>query len=446
MAKRGASGRTRRPRSLGGIARLPLALLLAATVAGYSIHQFEQLERGDGLALSQVADAELEPRLRDLVVHGKVGLTSLVEAIDSERAALQAAAIRILHEEIDRLKTTADDDVASSIDQLAHLLANNAPQFHGEALAQAAELADRIIALPSKENAPGITRIRDCHRVLAAHTQSRIGSRNRSVANLAGSRAANDKVGGRNSMHPAGFAQSSAAIEVVPLAGGSLPIDPAQGKPLRLPEQVVASGRPIRANPIEPRTLPMAAASNAGQGNESTSAAAVSMIVEPNRPATSDSGMRVRQAQHSDNVPGEKWPASAAQRREPAVTPPEDLQRLLELDQRIRSNDAAIAAAARRETEQLRVDRRQLALARGAVDPDPQVRKEVVEALPLVGSVDARGWLLWLSHDSDTAVRRAAISLLATAGDGALKKRVRDAAMSDPDLQVREKARASGVR
>ncbi len=449
MAKRGASGRTPRPRSLGRIARVPLAILLAATAAGYAIFRFEQLAEVDQSALSLVADSELEPRLRALVAQGSPGLTTVVKSLDSQRAALRATSFRILHEEIDRLTTlttTSAGDVATSIDRLAHLLASNAPQFRGEALAQAAELADRIIALPSKENAPGITRIRDCHRVLAAHTQSRIGSRNRSVANLAGSPAANDTVDAGASMQPAGFAPSSATIEAVPLAGGGLPIVRAHDVPLRLPADLIAAARPIRPATGEPHNPPMAAASQAGEPDLATATVVAPRVIESKAVEASGPGLRVRQAQHSDYVAGKEWPASAAQRREPAMTPPEDLRRLLELDQRIRSNDAAIAAAAQREAEQLHVDRRQLALARGAIDPDPQVRKEVAEALPLVGSVDARGWLLWLSHDSDAAVRRAAISLLATAGDRALKKRVRDAAMSDPDLQVREKARASGVR
>jgi HEAT repeat protein len=133
-------------------------------------------------------------------------------------------------------------------------------------------------------------------------------------------------------------------------------------------------------------------------------------------------------------------PAAAAS-TSPAM--PRDLARLLELAQRIRFGSAPQTAATRAELSWLGVDESQLKLAQGAVDKNPQVRREVVEALPSIAHIDARGWLLWLSRDRDAEVRRAAIALLATAGDPELKKRVREAAESDADPRVRQQAKAA---
>jgi hypothetical protein len=105
-----------------------------------------------------------------------------------------------------------------------------------------------------------------------------------------------------------------------------------------------------------------------------------------------------------------------------------------------------MADAARKELQRLRIDERQLSLARSAVHSDPRVRIEVIEALPLIASIDTRQWLLWFSHDRDPKVRRAALSLLATSGDPELQRRVRQAAASDSDPRVREQSRAAVVR
>ena len=71
------------------------------------------------------------------------------------------------------------------------------------------------------------------------------------------------------------------------------------------------------------------------------------------------------------------------------------------------------------------------------------MRQEVVEALPVLDAVNSREWLVWLSHDRDAGVRRAAITLLATSGDPEIQKRIRQAAETDADPAIRQQARAA---
>jgi hypothetical protein len=105
-------------------------------------------------------------------------------------------------------------------------------------------------------------------------------------------------------------------------------------------------------------------------------------------------------------------------------------------------NEAEVAAA-KAEAAERSISERQLKLARGAVDPDPAVRKEVVEALAVIDEIDTREWLLWLSHDRDPLVRSTSLSLMATSNDLRFKKRVLEAASNDADWQIREQARAA---
>jgi hypothetical protein len=427
---------------------------MAAAIAGFAILWFEQPAQMSPL-LSAIADADLERRLHDLVAQGKKGLAQAVEALGSERAALRAASYRVLHEQIDRLTIDSTDARADeapvSIDWLAQSLASKAAELGGEGLSLAAELAERIIALSPSDGRPGMDRIRYCHRVLATQAQTRIDHRDRSGAKLLSSRTASDNF--------AAFRQPTTAyqsgeltprlVDVPALAGGSLLVSPSQGEPLRLSPELIASARLLHPNVSEPDGSPtlriaMPDAYTSKPGSMAASRMADADLIESRALDATGPDTPARRAQHSEIIAE----ASSRKRAKPLQTAPlpEDLQQLLALNERIESIDNAIAEAARDEAARLHIDRRQLSLAAGAADPDPRVRKEVVEALPLVGSVDVRGWLLWLSRDPAAEVRRAAISVLATSGDPRLTRQVLHAAQSDPDPTVREYARMLDVR
>jgi hypothetical protein len=444
MAKRGARGKlsSSRQRGRGGV--LLAVAVLATSVVAFSIFQLERAAVSETVGLSQLADTDLEPRLRALVAERTAGLAVVVESLAAERSALRAAALRVLHEEIDRGVKSSADEAATTLDRLAQLLASHAPQFEGDVLSRAGELAERIIALPLNAARRGDNRLRDCHVIFATQAQERIRVRNRT--NLRTLAADSNKAD-----HAAGTYDETSAertLDLAPLAGGGLPIVPAQSKPLRLPARLVAEARPLRDAESEALAPAMTVASEMADRDNRLVNVNSPAAVPPSTSLDDDAGTEVLRAKHAVQTTSGVWPPSEPVRHEPAVAPPSDLKQLLELAKCVRANDATVAKAAREELKRLGVDERQLNLAHGAIDSDPRVRTEVVEALPLVGSVDTRGWLLWFSHDRDAEVRRAAISLLATSSDPELKKRVRQAAQSDPDPRVREQARLAtfGVR
>jgi hypothetical protein len=74
----------------------------------------------------------------------------------------------------------------------------------------------------------------------------------------------------------------------------------------------------------------------------------------------------------------------------------------------------AVVNAARAELHRRGFDEVALSLAAALDDPDPLVRRQLVERLPLQDHVDAAAWLEELASDEDPTVREAAQNILAT--------------------------------
>jgi hypothetical protein len=62
------------------------------------------------------------------------------------------------------------------------------------------------------------------------------------------------------------------------------------------------------------------------------------------------------------------------------------------------------------------------------------------EALPGLSGIDAKMWLVWLSHDTNAQVRLTAVTLMATATDPEMLARVAEMARSDHDDRVQMQA------
>jgi len=76
-------------------------------------------------------------------------------------------------------------------------------------------------------------------------------------------------------------------------------------------------------------------------------------------------------------------------------------------------------------------------LARQLVDPNPQVRLDLVRRLPSMAGVEPVVWLVWLCRDPDPQVRSAAITLLATTKDPAILEEVEKLLAGQPDEPLR---------
>jgi len=432
MAKTGAQAKPARRRGLLRRCGVLAAIGLIATAAAA---WFVRPHLGPAFLaadLPRVADAELEPRLRDIAAYGRPGFMVLVQSLGSERRALRDAAYRLLCEKVDR-SIQSTHDSANWLDWLASALAQETPNYHRDSLDLAATLAERLVLLPASDEAHTTARrLRHCHVVLSACTQERLQNRSNPVAKHA--------MVAESQVADARLPELDSFVEILPpLAGGGLAIVPNGGAPSRLSDQLMADAKPLGSAALKPTNsapqLNSAATSEPPIGDATIDVEIPAMLAS--------TGSLPPQSVLSAHREASVGLPSLARSMAKGVVRPDTLTRLLELDERRRSNDATHVEAAAEAMRRLGIGEAQLQLALGAVDPDPKVRKKLVEALPLLGSVDSRAWLVWLSHDPDVEVRRAALSLLATSGDPELKKRVREAADRDSDPRVREQARAA---
>jgi hypothetical protein len=97
---------------------------------------------------------------------------------------------------------------------------------------------------------------------------------------------------------------------------------------------------------------------------------------------------------------------------------------------------AEAVAAAEAELGQRGLTAAQIDLARQLTDPDPAIRRGLVDALPAMPGMDARPWLLWLTADAHADVRLAALTVLATSRDPELLRRVEQLASRDRDPRI----------
>jgi hypothetical protein len=419
-----------------------LALLIAGTITlvtrwtkSYWIAELDRTR------IAELADDQIEPHLRKLAAQGKPGWSVLIEILGDQSAAVRGAAVRVLADQIQRRSSSTRDEATEQLDTISALLAAHAVHLHGEGLRLAADLAERIIDVSAQASPTTTNRLRHCHFVLAARASELLNAKGSAVElqKTAADRFARDD-------RKVAADPSPMAIDIAPiLDGGGLPAAPVASELTRLPEELVAEAKPLIAG-----VLPLAMEPTPKQ------AAAVDEAELPGGPSQLPSEWPAMAPSAHDksgsSPPSETSGLNAldhAQRngqlqKDKTKRPiPQSLARLLAFNKQLSSSDDEEVMLAMDEMEENDIDPTWLKLARGAVDPDPLVRKELVEALPFIGEFDTQDWFLWLSMDEHVEVRRAALTLMATSNDPVLKKRVREAADGDSDPRIRAQARAS---
>lgn len=202
------------------------------------------------------------------------------------------------------------------------------------------------------------------------------------------------------------------------LPGGELPYEPVRspagsGEPTPAATQIDPPGAPPAAAPAEPQPLTVLPASSPRL-----------LAPTPLEPSV---------AAGSAPAP---LPESPAWRPKAGVATSSDESDDVALMRRLHATDASIASQAANELLRRGYRAAHLPLAERLTAADPEIRRRLAEELPALPDVDARPWLIRLSHDPVPAVRRTAASVMATSQDPALRRRLRFMAgdESDPDV------------
>jgi hypothetical protein len=178
---------------------------------------------------------------------------------------------------------------------------------------------------------------------------------------------------------------------------------------------------------LAPPDLPRAAATNVVQPR-------LLLSTEAKPLATNDAAGASRATSVSDDR------AADGGQSDPAIDAARRLREVDSLDLFARLNEPTDAQAAAAELASRGFSPRQVDVGRHLVSRDPAERLRWAEVLPGIRGVDARFWLLRLSHDTNVQVRRSAVGLLATDRDPEVIRRLRQIAVEETDPDLRNQA------
>ena len=351
--------------------------------------------------LASAADEDLPDLLRKLADLGEPGNAALVRALESPRTAISSAAAQALEAELDRWSRLSPAAAEPKLVELANRLALAADSLPAPAQACARRLAMRILRWPE----PGISLdradiISACERILNAKPAPKLV------------RASRPRRGKRMPENKQAAARAAAGHRAKKTRLASWP------SPTLLAEQMAAA--PMRGpNPAAPLVNEIAEPARFVPGDSRPLAAINPLNELPDVNTASMAGA-----------------ASEAEARK--------FERLNTFDVFAKLHDEEpTAQRAAHELTRRGFNARQIEVGRHLTSPDAHERHQWVEALPGIRGVEAKAWLLHLSHDQSLAVRRAAITLLATSRDPEVLRRMAEVATHETDPELRAEAEAA---
>jgi hypothetical protein len=351
--------------------------------------------------ISQFPPTELLPRMRELVKLDSTRWRVLVRSLASPRPAESAAARTVLREQVTQWKLLSHAESSRRVSELAESLAEIFDQADARNREFAAEMAGRILDWPVEQSPLATARmLRSCELILR---QVRVGRK----VQWAGTPS---RLRGRDPLGNDNAADSTEpAADVLDAADAAPPsLDSSQ-----IPEVPVTQVSPIDDSAISNRVPRLAATSGSRRS--------ASISDSPDAPPVPS----------LDGTQDEEADGAAAISELPTR----------ELINYVRHDDLIASSGAIRELRRRGFDEREFDLTLQLTDPDPAVRRRLVERLPDIADFDPAPWLIWLSRDNSASVRQAATALMATSADPRLRNRLRAMELEDDDADVVRTAR-----
>lgn len=369
----------------------------------------------------------ITPLVDRLTACGAPALPALTTLLGSTRPEVADAAREALHGLMHRLESGDEPDAVSAetlAAELARAAAQLSPPERGRHVAATLELLEAV----GRRNLARDDEASDRRRILSI-CEELLRSNPDKVAKVS-------------------------VLESIALAAGAPNVDA---------QELVSPNAPSTSDvgpSPEPRTLPAPnAAAPRTNDASSTSAdrASSPSSIGPEFPAgggtanigavvQSTAGQAVRRAVFSSDVPPPQAAALASEtdrgvsRPSPVAATPPSQATAWELFDDAASDDAERSALARHELVRRRFSPAEIELGRRFATAKESERRLLVEALPSQSGLDLRPWLLHFCADDDPRVRLAALTIMATTGDPQLLDRVKQAAFTDPDEEIRRTA------
>lgn len=366
--------------------------------------------------LSTIADEDVEVRLEQIAGLGERSLPTLVAALQSERQIVAQTAAVVLHRKLAELELRPREESSRIVAGLASELAAHSNDLGPHSGHASNRLATRFLLWPIDRKAvDGERLVADCELIIRTAKLSPRGL----VAEQTDERidVQDGFVSGENALSPAEI--------LTPTAVSSLPVELTEAPPPLPPQATRGLSVPPAALTTEPQDfMPVQTPRALDAIPRLTSDKATTRQLEQPR---DDIDARQSLSPRGNTAPIPREPTAPSNFREMAD---------LDVMRKLASNDDSLTRQAVDELYRRGFKTKHFRLAELLVDPDPNVRLRLIQSLPQISGIDSRPWLLWLSRDQDPAVRKAAVTVIATSADPALQKRVSELEREETDDEV----------
>ena len=345
--------------------------------------------------------------LKLLLTLRQPGMAAVVRALGAPKAETRELAHRVLDDELNRCDAgPPSETTAKWLSDLASALTENIDGLPPAARHRAGNLAMRVLSLSETSPAADRGRLIDsCHGVLNAIETELPSPRSHSTPLSMAPRQRRRRSEILLHAPSVRHADTSTELELAQLAAPALMRADAPGR------MAHAEPRTLMTNDTTALVAKGEAASKPARGNQVTVAGYTREI--DHGQAEDDARQVARQKARELDV--------------------------IELFTQLNEPNP-IAAAARAELDSRGFSPRQIEVSQHLVSHDAAERLRWAEWLPGIRGIDARFWLLRLSHDPNLQVRRAAVGLLATDRDPEVVRRLQQIVVVETDDRIRDLA------
>lgn len=385
--------------------------------------------------LAAAPEDRVEMVVRQVAELDAAGIPILVEALDCNRECVAQAAKQALFMQIERWRKFSADEYVSRSRILAEALVGEIDHFGPTARRDAMGLAARIVLRPLEDSgADADILLAACEQLLRTGLNTKlepIRLKSTEIAGAARPKTENSIAAFQSQLSEKSESDGQPIADSTPLSvAGSFDkailSRPQSGEDQRQAADSLAN-QPWLLDRQE-ASRPLGSFNRAPQASRipdhAESAADAGRSAKRDK-QIADSG-RVGSLSHVDAEPAKSQLSSSL-----AAEEVDSLMRELNAENESRA-EAVEAELLRRGFSALQID-----LAQRLFDPDPAVRKKLVDDLPNLQGVEASPWLLRLCRDSDAGVRLAAITFLATSSDPAVLDEVEQIVRRDADWSIR---------